>query len=494
MKQLRPFALLLLIATLAAAQQTTPPNPPAPVPQVQPAHQSASAQQPGTTPAPGAVRNPAPSEAAPLVPLSYPPGVRSELIPAVPGVRRDLLRNIAPVVEDAIARGELPGAVILAEHHGRVIYRGVFGNRRLVPDVAPMRYNTLFDLASLTKVIATTPSVMQLLEEGKMRLDDPVARYWPEFATNGKGAVTIRELLTHYSGLPEDIPSYELLQILHLPPTGFPGQPPNTRADLPWTGEPAALERVIGTGLIDPPGTRFRYSDVNFLTLAYLVERITGERIDVYARRHVFQPLGMRETMFNPPASLRDRIAPTQIVNGKLRWGVVHDPTAAAMGGVSGLAGLFSTAHDLAIYAQCMLDDGRIPAARHGRPQYLLGPLTILKMTTPQTPVGATEIRGLGWDLDSGFSSNRGVLFPIGSYGHTGFTGTSIWIDPATRTSLIILTARVHPNAVPAAGVIDVRARVADIVAASLTDINIRGLSNTGVGELTRAYRRPRRR
>lgn len=420
---------------------------------------------------------------------SFPPGVRTVVIPSVPGVRRDLLRNIAPIIEKSIAEGAYPGAVVLAAHRGHIMYRGVFGNRRILPTVAPMRFDTIFDLASLTKVTATTPSVMQLIEEGKLRLDAPVAHYWPAFAQNGKGAITIRELLTHTSGLPPDIPTPELLQILRLPPTGFPGQPPNRNVNVPWHGQQAAMRIVEQVGLIHPPGTTFVYSDVNFITLACLVQMITGQRIDQYAAQHVYGPLGMKSTMFNPPASLRDRIAPTQVINGKLRWGQVHDPTATAMDGISGLAGLFSDAHDLGIYAEALVEGGKIPAAarKKGGPTYFLGPLTILKMTTAQTPVGMTEVRGLGWDIDSGFS-NRGVLMPYGSFGHTGWTGTSIWIDPATQTWLVILTSRTHPTPAPVDQIVYDRRTIANIIAGSLTDIKTQGLSNTGIGERTRAY------
>ncbi|HZT73007.1 MAG TPA: serine hydrolase domain-containing protein [Terriglobales bacterium] len=428
---------------------------------------------------------------APPPATSFPPGVAQVAIPAVGGVNAALLHAIAPVVERAIARGAFPGAVVLAAHHGRVIYRGVFGNRSIVPSVQPMRFDTMFDLASLTKVIATTPAIMQLLEEGKIRLDEPVAHYWPEFAENGKGKVTIRELLTHTSGLPPDIPSPELLLLLHLPPTGFPGWPPDKNVAAPWHGEAAALKLVEQVALINPPGKKFVYSDINFIVLGYLVERLGGEPLNVYAARHIYTPLGMTSTMFLPPAALKNRIAPTQIINGVLRWGVVHDPTAKAMGGVSGLAGLFSDAHDLGRYAQCLLNGGVLRVSDghgHRRAARILGPLAVLKMTTPQTPLGLTDIRGLGWDLDSAYSRNRGVLFPIGSFGHTGWTGTSIWIDPVTQTYLIILTSRVHPEAAPGAGVMAVREEVANIVAASLDDVNLRGLSNTGRGERARAY------
>lgn len=422
-----------------------------------------------------------------VVERHFPPGTRQVFISHRSGVRADILARVAPLIEGEIADGHYPGAVVLAYHNGHLLYRGVFGSRRIVPDQAPMRFNTIFDLASLTKVVATTPAVMQLIEQGRLRLDRPVADYWPEFARNGKGAVTIRELLTHTSGLPPDIPSPGLVSLNHEPVTHYPGWPPDYRADQPWHGEAAALQRVEQVGLIARPGTRFIYSDVNFLTLAALVERITGERIDRYAARHVFQPLGMRDTEFNPPAALRDRIAPTQVIEGKLRWGTVHDPTATAMDGVSGLAGAFSTASDLARYCQTLLNGGRIP----GTHRYLLSPLTVLKMTTPQTPHELTDIRGLGWDLDSPFS-NRGVLLPIGSFGHTGFTGTSLWIDPTTKTFVILLTSRLHPTPDHSPrGVVTDRRLLANLIAASLTDVPLRGISNTGTGERARAFAQP---
>lgn len=438
-----------------------------------------------------------PDQAAPAT-RSFPPGTRQIAIPPVAHVNRALLGYIAPLVERAIARGAFPGAVILAAHRGQIIYQGVFGSRRILPNVAPMRYNTIFDLASLTKVIATTPAVMQLLEEGRLRLDAPVARYWPAFARHGKGALTIRELMTHFSGLPPDIPSPVLLELLHLPPTHFPGWPKHQKVNQPWHGLAAAKRLIEQARLIHPPGKKFVYSDINFIVMGYLVQRLTGEPLNVYDQKHLFGPLGMRDTMFQPPAALRDRIAPTQVINGSLRWGTVHDPTAAAMGGVSGMAGLFSDAHDLGLYAQMLLNGGvlNVRRQRGGQADYrrtrILGPLTVLKMTTPQSPAGNPDLRGLGWDVDSSFT-NRGELFPYGSYGHTGWTGTSIWIDPYTQSYLIILTSRCHPQPLPGSDpLIRLRLRIANIVAASLDEVNLRGLSNTGPGELWRAYPHPK--
>ncbi len=393
----------------------------------------------------------------------FPRGAHNVLIPNVPGVRADLLKNITPLVEQSIAEGYYPGAVIFVAHHGHIIYRGVFGNRRVVPDIAPMRFNTIFDIASLTKVVATTPAVMQLIEQGKLDIDAPVANYWPAFANNGKQNITIRELLTHTSGLQPDI--------------SMDGQ-----------GESEALRQIEKIPVYQKPGTTFVYSDVNFIVLAYLIEVITGERFDVYVQHHIFKPLGMNHTFFLPSPRMRDRIAPTEIVNGELRWGQVHDQTAYAMGGVSGNAGLFSDASDLAIYSQWLLDNGRISHGVKRQVNYILGPLTILKMTTPQTAQNIIDQRGLGWDIDSSFSS-RGVLFPNHSFGHTGWTGTSIWIDPMTQTWVIILTSRTHPQLSKNNQLIKDRRSITNIVAASLTDVSTNDLANTNAGELNRAYK-----
>src|SRR5439155_26696892 len=324
-------------------------------------------------------------------------------------------------------------------NRGRVVYRKAFGRRALVPKPLPMRADTIFDLASLTKVVATTTAVMQLVEQGKIRLEQPVAEYWPEFKANGKDDITVRELMTHYSGLRGD---------LDLKPA--------------WSGYETALRMIVAETPIAPPGTRFIYSDINYETLGELVRRVSGQPLDLYCREHIFRPLGMKNTMFRPLASLRLRIAPTQYEaggSGKMLWGEVHDPTAHAMGGGAGHAGLFSTADDLAVFAQTLLDGGRYKGAR------ILSPVAVEKMTTPQTPYGKMLVRGLGWDIDSYYASNRGDLFPVGSFGHTGFTGTSIWIDPFSKTYVILLTNSVHPDG--QGNVATLRAEVADIAGAA---------------------------
>jgi uncharacterized protein YbbC (DUF1343 family)/CubicO group peptidase (beta-lactamase class C family) len=382
------------------------------------------------------------------------------------GLTKQKLAAIASIVKEAIRTGKCPGAVVVVGQNGRVIYRKAFGHRALVPKELPMTVGTIFDLASLTKVVATTTAIMQLVEQGKIVLSAPVSDYWPEFKANGKEAISVRELMTHYSGLPPD---------LELKPD--------------WSGYETAMQMIVGGKLIAPPGTRFIYSDINFETLGELVRRVSGQPLDDYCVEHIFKPLGMKATRFKPPASLRRRIAPTQYQEGdkgKMLWGEVHDPTAYNMGGVAGHAGLFSTADDLTIFAQMLLNGGSYKRAR------ILSPLSVEKMTSPQSPPDKMALRGLGWDLDSPFASNRGELFEVGSFGHTGFTGTDLWIDPVTKTHLIILTNRVHPDG--KGDVVPMRTEIATLVAAALGPASARQVlasrrSLTGYSELMKSYR-----
>lgn len=344
------------------------------------------------------------------------------------------LGAVDAVIQQAIHEGQIPGAVLLVGHNGQVIYRKAYGERALEPHREPMALDTIFDLASLTKVIATTPAVMQLVEQGKVRLNDPVAKYLPAFAENGKEDITVRQLLTHYSGLPPDL-------------------------DLktPWAGKETAYRMAFAAMLQDPPGSRFSYSDINFIVLGALVERVSGETLDEYCARHIFAPLKMAHTRFLPPVSWRAKIAPTQYdENDHMLRGVVHDPTARRMGGVAGQAGLFSTADDLAKFARTLLDGGGV----------ILSAESVKKMTQPEQPPSAPVLRGFGWDIDSPFSSNRGDLLPIGGYGHTGFTGTSLWIDPSTQTYIILLTNAVHPRGKGSA--VALRSKVATAIGAAL--------------------------
>ncbi len=371
------------------------------------------------------------------------------------------LRGVDSIIQQAIADGNIPGAVLVVGHDGAVIYRKAYGERALEPRREAMTVDTIFDLASLTKVIATTTAVMQLVEQGKVRLNDPVAKYLPEFAQNGKEDITIRQLLTHYSGLAPDL-------------------------DLttPWEGKGTAYQLAFVMPPETTPGSGWVYSDINFIVLGALVEKVSGETLDVYAAKHIFEPLKMAHTRFLPPASWRAKIAPTQYdENEHMLRGVVHDPTARRMGGVAGHAGLFSTADDLAKFAQTLLNGGG----------GILSAVTVEKMTTPETPPAAPVLRGFGWDIDSPFSSNRGDLFPVGSFGHTGFTGTSIWIDPTTETYVILLTNAVHPRG--KGNAIGLRTKVATEIAAALNlttteKEELRWKSLTGYNEALSAARR----
>jgi uncharacterized protein YbbC (DUF1343 family)/CubicO group peptidase (beta-lactamase class C family) len=340
---------------------------------------------------------------------------------------------IDPIVQEAIRDGQIPGAVVLVGHDGQVIYRKAFGERSLEPRREAMTVDTIFDLASLTKVVATTTAVMQLVQKGQIRVNEPVAKYIPEFAEDGKEQITIRELLTHFSGLPKDL---DLSQ--------------------PWEGRETGLRMAYTEKPIYAPGSRFVYSDVDFIVLGALVERVSGMSLQEYCQKNIFLPLKMTHTRFLPPASWLPKIAPTQYdEHEKMLRGVVHDPTVRRMGGVAGQAGLFSTADDLAKFAQALLDGSTI-----------LSPLMVEKMTTPEQPPTSPVLRGFGWDIDSPYSSNRGDLLPVGSFGHTGFTGTSLWIDPTTRTYIIVLTNAVHPRGKGSA--IALRSKIATAVAAAL--------------------------
>jgi uncharacterized protein YbbC (DUF1343 family)/CubicO group peptidase (beta-lactamase class C family) len=374
-----------------------------------------------------------------------------------PSSRLDVVDGI---VAEAIRDGQIPGAVVLIGHNGEVIYRKAIGERAIEPRPEAMTVDTIFDMASSTKVIATTTAVMQLVEKGQVRVNEPVAKYVPEFGENGKEEITVRELLTHYSGLPEDL---DLSQ--------------------PWEGRETALRMAYAQKPISAPGSRFLYSDVNFIVLGELVQRVSGMPLNEYCQKNIFAPLEMMHTRFLPPAAWLPKIAPTQFdEHGKMLRGVVHDPTARRMGGVAGHAGVFSTADDVAKFAQALLNDGGV-----------LSPLMVEKMTTPQQPPTAPVLRGFGWDIDSPFSSNRGDLLPVGSFGHTGFTGTSLWIDPTTQTFIIVLTNAVHPRGKGSA--VALRSKIATAVAAALPlsvveKDELRWKSITGYNEAQTAARR----
>ena len=319
---------------------------------------------------------------------------------------------ISNIVNEEIAAGHLPGAVVVLGINDRIVLRQAYGQRALMPAVKPTTLDTIYDAASLTKVMVTAVAIQQLVERGQIDLDRPAAAYWPAFANNGKGNITVRQLSTHYAGLPAGIP---------------------TRG---WSDTAGALDTIVGLKPVAPAGSRFVYSDVDFIVLGEIVRRVSGEPLESYAAKHIFQPLGMRDTFFHPPAALRDRIAPADVEGAELRWGEVQDPIAYRMGGVAGNAGVFTTADDLAKFAQMMLAGG----------QGVLKPASVAAMTSPQSPPGGAALRGLGWDIDSPYAVWFAPSFSTRSYGHTGYTGTAIWIDPESRTFLIVLTNRLHPD------------------------------------------------
>lgn len=376
--------------------------------------------------------------------------------PAAVSLSASHLAAIDTVVNDAIARKELPGAVVLVGRKGRVVFHKAYGARALEPTKESMLPDTIFDVASLTKVVATATSILILVERGKVRLSDPVSTYIPELKGEGRERITIEHLLTHRSGYAPDFNLKER-----------------------WIGYEEGIKRLKVEALRHQPGTRFVYSDIGYIALGEVVRRASGLPLDQFAKQNIFQPLGMRDTGFRPSPTIMSRIAPTERRRGQRAYlgdsprdddpdaeawlrGQVHDPTSYRMDGIAGHAGLFSTANDLAIYAQMILNGGRYGAKR------ILSPLAISEMTRPRAVTESGWTRGLGWDMNTSFSTNRGDLFPLGSFGHTGFTGTSMWLDPASNTFVVFLSNRVHPDG--KGDVAALRGKVSSIVAGSITD------------------------
>jgi len=396
------------------------------------------------------------------------------------GMSSEHLTKIGEAVLESIARKDTPGAVVLVARKGRIVYRKAFGDRAIEPKREPMTVDTIFDLASLTKIVATATSMMILVERGKVSLADPVALYIPEFGKFGKERITIEQLMTHRAGLPPD----------------------NEIAD--YVGKTIdPIEKICELRLSYEPGMRFVYSDVGFIVAAEIIRRVSGKRLDEYARQNIYAPLGMNDTTFSPTFAflkkMKDgiregtlsviesghdrpmttteekrirgsadtmearlsRVAPTENREGRWMRGEVHDPRAYEMGGVAGHAGLFSTADDLAIFCQMILNKGEYNGAR------ILAPYTVERMVSAQT-LPTSQMRGIGWDVNTSYSSNRGDLYPVGTFGHTGFTGTSIWLDPASETFVVLLTNRVHPNG--SGDVTRLRSAVASIVAGAITE------------------------
>ena len=346
------------------------------------------------------------------------------------------LQAIDAAIERAIAAGKAPGAVLRVESGGAV-YQKSFGAKSVEPESVPMTDDTIFDSASLTKVIATTPAIMLLAERGKLRLDDKVDRWIINFKAHGKGEVTIRHLLTHTSGLRPGLSSK---------PT--------------WSGLEKALDLAKAERLTAQPGTLFRYSDINFILLGEIIQLASGQLLEEFTSKHIYRRLGMHDTGFLPPFKKLSRVAPTERVDGEILHGIVHDPTARRMDGVAGHAGLFTTAADLSRFARMMLNGGKLNGRRIFKRE------TVQLMTSVHTPEGMKTKRGLGWDIDSPYSSPRGNHFKVGGYGHTGWTGGSLWVDPSTKTTVILMTSRTHPDG--KGNVIALRREVATLAAEAL--------------------------
>jgi len=354
-----------------------------------------------------------------------------------PASAGDKLGDIDTVVQAAIARNELPGAVVLVLHKDKILYHKAIGHRAKSPSLVAMTLDAIFDLASLTKPIVTALCVMLLIEDGKLNVNDPVSKHLPAFKRKETETITIAQLLTHTGGFIADNPLKDY-----------------------QSGKDKAWQNLFALNPIAAPGSKFTYSDVGYILLGAIVEKQAGVSLDAFAKKRIFDPLGMKDTAFNPPDILKKRCAPTQQREGRWMVGEIHDPRAYLLGGVAGHAGLFSTADDLAIIARMLLNDGRHDGNAFLRPE------TVKLMTEPRKVPGPKTpgLRTFGWDMATAYSGNRGEFFPKGvSYGHTGFTGTSIWLDPSSKTAVIILSNRVHPDG--KGNVTKLRSQIATIAA-----------------------------
>ena len=328
-----------------------------------------------------------------------------------------MLQSIDSAINEAVNKSKIPGGVIWLEKENKK-YHKAYGHQSLLPVKRAMKNASIFDAASLTKVMATAPSIMILIEQGRIALDDPVRKHLPEFNGGNKNKVTIKQLLTHTSGLRPVLPKKPA-----------------------WKGYDEAIKLGISQKLVELPGKKFRYSDINFILLGEIVRRVSGKRLDRFSKEKIFQPLQMVDTNFKPARDLLPRITPTTREGNVLIHGVVHDPAARAMGGVAGHAGLFTTAPDVALFCRMIISEGKIRNVR------ILKKESVALMSRNQTPKLSQKVkRGIGWDIDSIYSSPRGEGFPIGeSFGHTGWTGGSVWIHPKSKSFLIFLSNRNHP-------------------------------------------------
>lgn len=330
------------------------------------------------------------------------------------------LKEASAFIKKAISEKAFPGAVFLVARNGTVVAHEACGEAVSIPSELskPMKLDTIFDTGSVTKPVATATSLMILLEKGKVLLDDPVNLYIPEYTGEEKEKTTLHNLLTHTAGIPDPIQLYKRCK---------------TREDF--------LREICHVELECPPGSKVSYSCLGFILLAFIIEKVAGESLASFSRREIFSLLGMKDTLFNPPAKLKDRIAATERCSwrGRILVGEVHDENAFGMGGVSGNAGLFSTAQDLAIFGQTFLNMG---AYAHNR---ILSSATVELMTKNHT-VGLEEPRGLGWGVKAEKGSQAGELLSPLTFGHTGFPGVSLWADPVNKLITVLMTNRVHPT------------------------------------------------
>lgn len=390
-------------------------------------------------------------------------------LPSEQGMDSAKLAHLDGLILETIRSGGAPGAVCIVGRDGKIVYRKAFGDSTLVPERRPMPLDTVFDLASLTKVVATTSSIMALVEDGRLSLNTRVASIWPEYGVNGKEDVTVRQLLTHTAGLSAGHPFFARYGQENA--ASHPGSPD-------WKDQSSKVYGDLAAAAVRyTPDSRLVYSDDGFMSLGEIVRRVSGERLDRYVKHRIFAPLKMNDTTFLPGPALANRAAPTEQRFGRWLKGEVHDPSSWTLGGVAGHAGLFSTADDLARFCQMLLNGGELGGNR------VLSPATVRAMTSPATPEGL-PIRGLGWDIDSGYT-RRGDLYGVGGFGHTGWTGTSLWVDPTSKTFIVLLTNRNHPKG--GGGVSELQRRVSTLVAGAVT--NLPGSSRTAASAAPRPDR-----
>jgi CubicO group peptidase (beta-lactamase class C family) len=376
------------------------------------------------------------------------PSLEPQLTPESVGMSSARLSRLDEIITEAIDRKDFPGAVILVFRRGKAVWRKAFGHSQWIPEKAPMDVSKIFDMASITKPVATATSIMMLVEQGRFRLWDKVTDFVPEFVAfideegNPGEDARLWHLLTHTSGLPPYTDVEDL----------------KDKYGYPITLE-SMIDHIAHLQKLNPPGEEFHYSCLGFITLSYIIKKVTGQNIAEFARENIFEPLGMRHTFFTPTEEFLPLCVPTQVYDGAPLIGVVHDPLARLLGGISGNAGLFSTADDLAIFARMMLNRGSFDGRR------ILSPLAVDRMTEIYR-IADFAGRGLGWDLESDYATNQGDLFGANAFGHTGYTGTSLVIDPDTETIVIFLTNSVHPD--DKGDIVSMRSRVANVVAGSI--------------------------